>query len=228
MENYIKINQIAYDTLADEYYENYTRYDRPYRAVGEHLVAFMLPELKKIMPNKKYRILELGCGTGSILSALGEEKNCDVFAIDISKNMLSYANKSNPNAKLLQGNALDMYGKECEHFFSEEFDLIVMAAFIHLFPVDDAKLLLSMIHSWLVDRGLIYIDTTKEPSMLDGRISVKCGYRTEVRRLRTRWTAEEFNNMLSDRFSIIKQVPFVSLCGKTWLRTVAQKKDALL
>jgi hypothetical protein len=102
-----------------------------------------------------------------------------------------------------------------------------MASFIHLFPVNDAKNLLIKIKEWLVPNGLIYIDTTDETEFEDGKITVKKGYQVEVKRLRTRWTKDAFNQFLcSLDLSVIDQRLHMDNNEKVWIRTIVKKNSA--
>ena len=219
--NYIDINRICYNTLADEYY---TRANA--EVVGKHLAQIISNVLKQNCRKDNYRILELGCGTGTILAALNTNHEYQLYAVDLSANMVSYAKKNCPEINIETKNVLDV--SDISGVFQErgQFDVIIMAALIHLFPRNDAIELLNRVKEWLNPNGLIYIDTTKEAKFKDGEISAKQGYSVPVTRLRTRWTENDFKELLQHcGFDIVYEENHPAHNGKIWLRKVAKKRQ---
>ena len=86
----------------------------------EELVQKTMQHIKKFF-NKKVNIVDLGTGSGCIAITLKKELNCDVTAVDISKDALSVAceNAINNSVKInfLQGNMLDP--------LKEKYDVII-------------------------------------------------------------------------------------------------------
>ena len=221
--DYIQLNKEAYDTLAEEYYERLRKHDAYYGTVGNILTKFAMEELRKNRPQEEYNVLELGCGPGAILSFLDAYKDVKIYAIDISENMAKYARMSCDRANIRSLNALDIEDVTQVFDVKAKFDLILMSAFIHLFPYDDAQCLLKSINGWLVPEGYVYIDTTRETSFEDGKLREKIGYKNKVIRLRTEYTLDKFNILIkSSGYRIIKQQLHKSQSGKLWIRTVAQ------
>jgi SAM-dependent methyltransferase len=222
--DYIDLHRQTYDTLADEYFERLSKIDSNSRLVGHHLAKFVVAMLRRA-EKSNYRILELGCGPGAILAALKDETKYDLFTIDLSPKMLAYAKQNCPRVFPINRNVLDIDNLADEYGIKEKFDLIIMASFIHLFPIEDAALLINKLKEWLEPNGLIYVDTTDQPQFMDGRIMIKEGCRSEVKRLRTYWTNEKFNTFLYEqKFEIIKQELHTDNNGKTWIRTIIQNK----
>jgi len=226
MDDYILLHQKTYDSLADEYYERLSRVDSNSRIVGRHLADFSYKKLLEEMKKDKYRILELGCGPGAILASLNDKINLELYAIDLSVKMLSYAEIVCPKLKKINKNVLDITNILYEFNTKEYFDLIIMASFIHLFPINDAKHLLTTIKEWLEPNGLIYIDTTDEGKFEDGKIIAKKGYIEEVKRLRTMWTKNKFNQFLcSFNLKIIEQQLHKDNNNRIWMRTILKKSN---
>jgi len=218
---YIRINQICYDTLADEYYSKPNGF-----VVGKHIAETTIDKFESQNSIEKkdpriFRILEIGAGTGTIVAALNNNRRYKLYGIDFSKKMVEYAKKNCPRIEIVTRNILSIRDIPFE---GGKFDVIIMAALIHLFPYKDAAKLLSRIKNWLNPNGLIYIDTTKESEFKDGEISEKEGYSIKVHRLRARWTEERFEKLLSDcGFYTIYRKNHEAHNGKIWLRRVVKK-----
>lgn len=229
MIDYIKLNKFAYDSLAEEYFERLTKYDIYYRIVGEKIceAIFETAILKeKVKANCKLNVLELGCGPGAILQALRRYPCVKAYAIDFSEKMSYFARKSNSEAIVKVQNVLDI--KNIDNTFEKPLqgnvDILIMAAFIHLFPRNDAEMILIKIKEWLADDGVVYLDTTEEDCYCDGEIRAKKTVgREEIKHLRTQWTPKDFNQFVSDcGYKIISQKKHLANNGKLWLRTIMQ------
>lgn len=230
MIDYIELNKLAYDSLAEEYFERLVKYDKYYQIVGEKICEeiFETEILKeKIKDNCNLNILELGCGPGAILQALRRYPYIKAYAIDFSEKMSYFAQKSNPEATVKVKNVLDV--KNIDNIFEndlqENVDVLIMAAFIHLFPRKDAEKILIKIKEWLTRDGVVYLDTTEEECFCDGEIRVKkIVGKQEIKHLRTQWTFQTFNRFISDcGYKIISQKRHLSNNGTFWLRTIIQK-----
>ena len=86
--------------------------------------------LNSIKVKDNSRILDIGCGTGNLLYLLEKEnKNLELYGIDLSKKMLEKAGKKLNKAKLIEISAIILDKK----FHKEFFDYIfVVDAFHHL------------------------------------------------------------------------------------------------
>jgi len=85
------------------------------------------------------RVLELGCGTGQLLNTLNPSYG---MGVDLSKNMISIAQKNHPNLEFIQGDFED------DGFISSiegSFDYIILSDTIGL--LDDCEKVFSMLHS---------------------------------------------------------------------------------
>lgn len=96
-------------------YETFARF---YDAVNEEPRERILQILKAI---STYRpdagsVLELGCGTGAVLAGLGS--GLSLTGIDLSKEMLAYARRRCPHARLIEGDITSFS-------LGEKFDVIV-------------------------------------------------------------------------------------------------------
>jgi len=225
MHEYIEVNKEAYNFLANEYFENLMKHDNYYRHVSEKICEFIFKEASFLEKtnNNKLNILELGCGVGGILKVLKKYSNINIYAIDFSENMISFARQSNNSVHIENINILDV--STIENLFKEKIskkiDIIIMAAFIHLFPMQDAEIIMKNIRNWLSPKNAIYIDTTDEKEFKDGQLSNKRSKMKAIKYFRTFWTKEKFNIFLNNcGYKIIAQRDHVSNDNKTWMRTV--------
>ncbi len=228
MQDYIELNHLAYDTLAEEYYDRLIRYDDSYRFVGKRICEMIFDYIvsENLFRNKdKINTLELGCGPGAILQVLREHMQVKSYAIDFSEKMTYYARRCNEKAKIVTENVLDIV--DIDSCFAEKLqgniDVVIMAAFIHLFSIDDARIIMNRIKEWLSPNGLVYLDTTKEPVFRDGEIKIKELHEgKEIMHFRTLWKKEEFNNFLHDcGYTIVAQHEHLAKgTGKIWIRTI--------
>ena len=110
--------------------------------------------LKQIPLNNSAKILELGCGTGRILTHF-YSNGYNVTGLDICEDSLDIARCFMPNAKL--------FNKDINSFeLDQKFDLIILAfnTLELITCIEDQKLLLSNIKKHLSDKGILYIHTT--------------------------------------------------------------------
>ena len=237
-ENYINTNKKCYNAFADDYQARYNAGE-----MAKQLVRIINKALKEKVRKYDYRILELGCGTGNILEGFKilQEKfhnkyKYNLYAIDFSKKMIAYAKDKYQDANIVNKNALTLSDNILSLPFKkkEKFDIIIMVAFIHLFPRKDAEKLLNNIKGLLNPNGLIYIDTTKASEFKDGEITEKQGKIIDEQgniismpRLRTYWTEESFEKFLDNcGFEIIKDYSdnHESNRGKIWLQRIVKLK----
>ncbi|MCM8786155.1 MAG: class I SAM-dependent methyltransferase [Candidatus Omnitrophica bacterium] len=93
----------------------------------EHIFNYYLKKrvnfIKKIYSNRDCKILDVGCGTGALISLLNKE-GYNVWGIDNSENMVKIANKRIPG-KIIKGDMLNL------PFPSESFDLVISVVSLH-------------------------------------------------------------------------------------------------
>ncbi|MFN3533142.1 MAG: class I SAM-dependent methyltransferase [Candidatus Brocadia sp.] len=119
--NYTPNNEYAvikeYDSLAPDYDQRWSFY----------IDATLRETLKRLEINPTDRILDIGCGTGSLLQAIIEGyPSVKVVGIDLSREMLKIArNKQIKDSALIAGKA------QCLPFRSESFDVVVSCNAFH-------------------------------------------------------------------------------------------------
>jgi len=80
--------------------------------------------IKKICPEKNKKILDVGCGTGTLLYYLMKSGYTNVWGIDNSPKMVEIANKKIPN-RIIKGDMLNL------PFSSESFDTVISIVSLH-------------------------------------------------------------------------------------------------
>ncbi len=175
--NYIEINKDAYNNLAKEYDErNYAVQDNFYNDI-------MFKDLKF---KKGAKILEIGPGRGARLKNFCDY-DLDVTAIELSEEMSKLCSKRAPKAKIINKNVF-----ECD--FDSPFDFIYMEAVIHNFPIEEAKKLLSLIHKWLKEDGILICTTTVDKIDFEG-YEEKKDYKSNIKRFRHHYTEDAFEEL---------------------------------
>lgn len=227
MRDYIELNKQTYNELAEEYFSRLIKYDISYHVVGEKIceTIFNIDSIKtKLKSRQEIKVLELGCGPGAILQALKDYPHVKAYAVDFSDRMAFFAKKSNEEATIKVENILDV--NDIDDLFGEKLqgsvDVLIMAAFIHLFPRNDAEQILQKAKNWISYDGIIYLDTTEEKEFSDGQIRVKKKIKgRDICHFRTMWTRKDFNTFLTHcGYDIILQREHLANNGKKWLRTI--------
>jgi release factor glutamine methyltransferase len=118
-----KRQPIAYILNKKEFW-NYIFYVNKYTLIPRPETELMVESVLKIYKSKRFKILDIGTGSGCILlSILAECKKASGTGLDISKNALKVAKK---NAKLLDLSLRSKFvNKSISDYFPGKFDLIV-------------------------------------------------------------------------------------------------------
>ncbi len=177
MKKYIKSNQKVYDNLAEEYKQKMRDYVISDKKIAAPFIDYLKNHFRKI------RVLELGPGSGLSLSYL-EKEGFETTAIDISGEILRVSQETAPKTKYLFGDFL-AFG-----FGKSKFEGIFAKAFIHLFPKEDAIIVLKKIFDLLENNGAAYIATTIHEKSEEGFFE-KTDYNQKMKRFRKRWVESE-------------------------------------
>lgn len=139
---------------------NYDLFAKHYDAVmGEPKakVAFIEKSIKQHKQNSK-RVLELACGTGSILKLL--EKKFQVFGLDLSSGMLSLAKNKVKTGKF--------FHQDMTKFkIDEKFDVIlcIFDSINHLLKFSQWQQVFSKVNKHLVDDGIFIFDMNMQKKL---------------------------------------------------------------
>jgi ubiquinone/menaquinone biosynthesis C-methylase UbiE len=180
---YSGLNRLAYDLLADEY-DYRSQLPGPNQESPEYLAELLTRQL----PRPVYRILELGPGSGSVLSVLAKTAE-QTIAVEISPKMAEVARKRAPTSVIVVADVLDL------DFGRETFDGVYAGAFLHLFPTREAARLVRAIARWTKRGGAVFLNTTISDRS-EELIEVKADYMARIARFRSRWTENQFRSVL--------------------------------
>lgn len=144
-------------------YHSFARFYDAVQGDGSEQAAFLRPLIEKHHPSAR-TVLELACGTGSILKQLQDDYS--VTGLDLSPEMLQVAREKLPNVRLIQADmtvfALD-----------EQFDVVlcVYDSINHLLEFAQWKELFDRAHEQLKDGGILIFDINTER-----RLAALCEY----------------------------------------------------
>ncbi|MFH1376331.1 MAG: methyltransferase domain-containing protein [Candidatus Woesearchaeota archaeon] len=200
-----------YDSVAKEYNER-NKNNILYQT------KVLLP-FKKILAKrfKKPEVLDIGCGVGLDLHILNNF-GFKTYGIDCSKEMIKFAKKNVPEAKL---EVIDFLKKE----FDRKYDGIILDAFIHLFPKDETKIILNKLKSLLMPNGCIFVCTTINEKSEEGYF-IKEDYKNVTKRFRRRFVKDEFIEMFNENgFDVIEFYEDYNIkYQKKWMNLIIEKK----
>lgn len=180
---YPYLNRLAYDVLASEY-DSRSIMPGPSQETPTALANLLTEHID----GSCKRLLELGPGAGSVLAELVKRSEQTV-GIEISPAMASLSSRRAPDATIIIANARDV------SFPAGHFDGIFAGAFLHLFPKVEAERMISQMAAWTRVGGAILVNTTISDVSSEG-LEDKLDYVHRVARFRSRWSEEEFQNLL--------------------------------
>lgn len=157
MTDYRGASQAAFDQQAATYDQaGYSRH-------AKKLYPFALAQLGQI-PHED--ILDLGCGTGELLSAmLGRWPDARCAGLDLSENMLAVAQgKLGDRVELVQGDAAELpYG-------AERFDVVLCSDSFHHYP--EPERVFSEVRRTLKPGGVFLLGDTTAPWPVRGLLNL--------------------------------------------------------
>ena len=87
----------------------------------ELLVDLTIKKIKKYFPNQKINIIDLGTGSGCIAISLKKELNCNIDALDISKEALSLAKTNAINNNV----DINFINEDMATYKNKQYDVII-------------------------------------------------------------------------------------------------------
>jgi SAM-dependent methyltransferase len=154
----LKVND--YDGIADVYNET----------MGEDLAAFIFPKIanavkRRIRRKSLIRFLDLGCGSGAIISRFGDVFSSDIYGIDRSEKQIQFALRltkaSHQHITLLVGDFLKTE-------FPTNCNLVTLNLDVlnHVTSVADWSTLLDKIYICLAPGGILMFDLNSKERIL--------------------------------------------------------------
>ena len=132
-------------------------YDKFYADIYDYLVFNNLKNdyevgeiINKSNPSSKSRILDVGCGTGHHVVALGS-KNLDVLGIDISPSMIDKAKEKFPDYKFKVADALN--GSE----FEQDSFTHILCMYFTIYYFNDKTQFFNNCFNWLMPGGYLIV-----------------------------------------------------------------------
>ena len=212
--DYIKINKQAYDSLWQDY-KNRSIHKSSVEEKPDVLGGTILEFARKIF--RRIKVLEVGPGSGEILNYF-EKNNCQTLAVEISEKIANLAMDTSPNSKIINDDIMNV------SFPESQFEIIYAGAVIHLFTLEDARIILRKFYKWLKPKGYMFINTTIHTSSSEGFLK-KEDSKKSIIRYRRYWTEEELINELDNVDFSIKKRLFTDEKDrdKKWVAFIAQK-----
>lgn len=214
MKEFVQTNRIVYDALAREYAfrrDNLGQYSESTEYLGYSL-------LKNVSDRSHLQVMEIGPGAGQILRYF-EDNGCRTIGVELSQEMCCLCRTQSPNSIIINGDI-------CEVNFSiEQFDLIYMGAIIHLFPLQDAKILMKKVWTWLKYNGYIFVNTTCHAKSYE-EYSRKQDYSSEINRFRRYWREDDFEQFISESGFSVKEKLYTDEKDrmKKWVALIGKKE----
>ncbi|MCC6274218.1 MAG: methyltransferase domain-containing protein [Leptospiraceae bacterium] len=144
----------------------YTTFSAYYDSILSHVnherwKNFILSEFIAQKSRNPAQIIDLGCGTGSLLSEFGE-LHAEKIGLDISEEMLEVARRNHPGMNFIQGNLLD-FSLETK----TELLLCTHDTINYLTNLKDLEEHFKCAKSNLASGGLYFFDVTSEYNLLE-------------------------------------------------------------
>jgi cyclopropane fatty-acyl-phospholipid synthase-like methyltransferase len=115
------------------------------------------------LPKQKARLLEVACGPGNLTRyLLSQRPDLQIWATDLSPNMLKLAVANNPTAqfRLMDGRHIGQ--------LTERFDAVVSGFFLPYLSKKEATQWIADAATVLVDGGIVYISTMEDDHRKSG------------------------------------------------------------
>lgn len=142
-----------------------------------------------------------------------------VTGIEFSEQMAQIASRTAPNARIIVDEFLG------HDFKGEMFDGVYASAFVHLFPLDDARKVVQKIHGLLYPQGVALVSTTRHEVESEG-FMIKAGFVSEQKRFRRLYDKPGIEELLTSGGFTIRnygEVKDPTEPGKLWMNLVIQK-----
>ena len=107
----------------DKYADNY---DTGFMGKGSG--RFYADLIKEIEVKDGDAVLDVGCGTGTVLSFIGRQKKIRGFGLDVSEKMVAIAKEKNPDYQFVSGDCASL------PYADESMDVVMACMAYHHFP----------------------------------------------------------------------------------------------
>ena len=97
-------------------------------------------------------VLDLGCGTGTMLQYAVENHQCNAFGVDLIRLNIHQAKKKVPSGNFYRGDILSYIND-----LNQKFDLVILYGVIGCFTISDQKMIIDKILASLNPGGILWI-----------------------------------------------------------------------
>ena len=157
------------------------------------------------LKNKKYNILEIGCGNGRWAENLKDKYIDNYIGIDFSGNFIQQCNlkfKNHPKIKFYQMSATNLDF----NLLNSQYDLIIMTGICMYINDEDLKSLYMHLNELLTSNGSLYMQ--ESVSVINKRLTLKDFYSDE---LKCNYSAiyrvpDEYENFINQNFNNLKLI----------------------
>lgn len=203
----VSANLVTYDTLANEYEQK-----AEVRAEYNRLI---LSRFAGHIGLAQRSVLDLGCAVG-VDSRILLDMGYSVTGVENSPNMAVHARLRCPEADIQVADFMKWETRA-------KFDAILAQAFIHLFPMSQAQIVLDKIYNLLKPAGIVLVTTTSSDVSSEGWVE-KQDYTGGHRRFRKNWTKDEMlSAMFAAKLAIIDDYELTDPYAKSWMLLTGQK-----
>ena len=159
----LKEKKQSFHERSKNYYKN-KNIDFDHSLEAKLMLPFKKKLLSLISVPTNSKVLDVGCGSGSFLNMLSKQFDCEGYGVDISQNMISIAQITNPT----------MYFKTApsENIPLDDglFDVITTNLTYHHF--ENVQIFAQEAFRLLKPKGLIYINEMYSPEFLRGFLNI--------------------------------------------------------
>lgn len=204
--------------LAEEYQKRILQ-KSSYEIDFSKLVEYVLEVYYRVYSTMPRNVLELGPGAGEVVKEFSI-RGIDTSALEISHKMALLTQENSPNTHIFEGDIINV-----EDITDGKFDIIFAGAFLHLFSMDQEKIVLEKIAKWLSAKSAFFMYTTLHEKSSEG-FEIKSDYKTQIKRFRRRWKKTDLLSFLNEQgFEVVDYFINDEIDrNKTWINIVSIKK----
>lgn len=174
---------------------------------GENILRMSVYEVLTPYIERGDRILDIGCGTGTLTILLSNLlfSNCELIGIDLSKGQIAQARKKNYNS-ILRFEVMDARNLK---FKNESFDKVIISAVLHEMNKIERLIVLKEVNRILKKKGFFLIFDHHEPSKTSLRIyyNFYLGFWEKIFSHSFEMQRNILNELKIAGFNVISQIP---------------------
>jgi putative AdoMet-dependent methyltransferase len=155
-------------------------------------IDLLAQEISQIANKKKINLLDIGAGTGNLISQLIKNPNIEFLAIEPSRNMREEFQKKCPNIEIIDGSLPDFPALDMK------FDIIVSSYVIHHVEHERSRLMIHNLKKLLKPDGEIFF--------LDVMFESKEFFQNEINQLKQQGQEDRVEEMLDEYFYFVDEL----------------------